>query len=127
MEEDPEDDNIGEYLMGQSTPKPTPGIAQVVKPYSIIQDLKNTQCNITFAQLLMISPTVRAELSKGLWRPKETTVEANNVMTHPMPCLTALCCLIKVNGIPITLIIDSGASESVVSKFFLDQHGIIIK
>jgi hypothetical protein len=54
---------------------------------------------------------------------EEETSAYNNISTRT----TALCCSANVTGIPITLIIDSGASGSVVSKTFLDKHGLTIE
>jgi hypothetical protein len=108
--------------MVQKTERP---IETSLSAYSIIQDLKNTQANITFGQLINIAPSVRAELSKGLRRPKDTETTANTFGNQTK--LTALCCAATVNNIPITLIVDSGASGSVVSKAFLDEHKIHVE
>jgi hypothetical protein len=104
--------------------KPIAPIAKTIEPYSIIQDLKDQKANITFAQLLQVAPSIRAELTHGLRKKKEETSAFNSL---PSTRTTALCCAANINGIPITLIIDSGASSSVVSKAFLDDHNIHIE
>jgi hypothetical protein len=116
------------YLVNQQTPLPKPKrsapINKSVTPYSIIQDLKNQKADITFGQLLLIAPSVRTELVNGLRRSKEETSAFNEQHSNRT---TALCCAASINGIPVTLIIDSGASGSVVSKAFIDEHGITIE
>lgn len=62
---------------------------------------------------------------KGLRRTKEE--EVNTFGYQPNNSTTALCCAANIDGIPITLIIDSGASGSVVSKSFLDDHNLKIE
>ena len=53
--DNPPDHTEQTYLMGQKTERP---IEKAVDTYSIIQDLKNTQANITFGQLIQIAPAV---------------------------------------------------------------------
>jgi hypothetical protein len=124
----PIDDLEYEYLVNQQGPlpkaKPIAPITKAIQPYSIIQDLKDQKANITFGQLLQIAPSIRIELVNGLRRKREEEISAyNNISTRT----TALCCSANVTSIPITLIIDSGASGSVVSKTFLDKHGLTIE
>ena len=115
-------------MVNQQTPIPKPKATAPINKsiilYSIIKDLKDQKANITFGQLLAIALSVRSELNKGLRRTKEETSAFNNQLSSRT---TALCCSAMVNGIPITLIIDSGASGSIISKSFIDDHGITIE
>jgi hypothetical protein len=63
-------------------------------------------------------------LTHGLRKKKEETSAFNSLLSTRT---TALYCAANINGIPITLIVDSGASSSVVSKVFLDDHNIHIE
>src|SRR4051812_5053260 len=119
-------DSSQHYLVNQQTPTPKPiaPIARAIEPYSIIQDLKDQKANITFGQLLQVAPSIRAELTHGLRKKKEETSAFNSL---PSTRTTALYYAANINSIPITLIVDSGASSSVVSKVFLDDHNIHIE
>ena len=105
--------------------KPIIPLYQNLDPYAILQDLQNTKANITFGQLLQVAPEVRKDLIKGMCKPKEENINVFN--NQPSTRTTALCCSASIGKVPITLIVNTGASGSVVSKCFLDDHGFKIE
>jgi hypothetical protein len=47
-------------------PKVQPSIAAHIQPYNIVADLQQQRANITFGQLLQISPKLRSDVGKSL-------------------------------------------------------------
>ncbi|CAB4379701.1 unnamed protein product [Rhizophagus irregularis] len=84
-----------------------PLISLHVPPYLMVDDIKNQQARITFRQLLEVALKCHSELIRGIRKP---TVQKMN-----LDMATALYCDAMVKGTEIPLIIDSGATRSIVS------------
>jgi len=95
--------------------------------YDITNDLNNKFANITFSQLLDISPKLRAEFIKAL-RLKSPAINKKtpeeiilSVMARD-DVATTECRINKVKGIAF---LDTGASINIVTKQFLNKLGNI--
>ncbi|CAG8619857.1 12806_t:CDS:2 [Acaulospora morrowiae] len=93
-----------------------PAIASLVTPYSIVSNLQNKPVNITFGQLLKEILSMRQKLSKSLTKKRTVRRKTKrNVNVGTSQESTALYCIATVYEHKISLIIDSGLFESVVT------------
>ncbi|RHZ55140.1 hypothetical protein Glove_420g8 [Diversispora epigaea] len=89
----------------------------------------NKAANITYGQLLRAVLNMRQELSKGLQKKKAAVKRKmkTHVSIQDPQKSTALYCDARAHGQPISLIIDSGSSGSVVSLHLLKKLGVKVE
>ncbi|PVU91432.1 hypothetical protein BB560_006123, partial [Smittium megazygosporum] len=101
--------------------KLTPKIALEVEPYSLKNDLSEMQPNISMAQLIKASPTLRNELSDLCRKVEDKPI--NNLESAENR--TSNCrSIINVFGKYCWAIMDTGAACSVVNRQLLNKWGI---
>jgi len=108
--------------------------------YDVIKDLNNTKCNITFGQLMDVSPKLRSQVSHGLKLEKNkdkitgvvdnvvaTTIMVNN-LNHSYVSKSKevneddiAMIDISVEGVKGKALIDSCSNLSIITKQFLDK------
>lgn len=85
-----------------------------VHEYSIVDDLKNSKPDISFSQLLDVSPKIRSELSKGLKLEPYNFVAA--IDEKDVAAVEAI-----VNNISARLLVDTCSNMNLINKKFLDN------
>ena len=83
-------------------------------PYSIVEDLNGTQAQISIAQLLDVSPKVKADLVKKLKFEKDDMVN----LVHKVQIAISKC---KVYDVPSQVYLDYGAGMNLISKTFFEK------
>jgi len=83
--------------------------------YDIKEDINNTLANITIAQLLDISPKVRAEFLKQLRFQKD---DPSVNLVHKGKIAISRC---KVYNVPSKVYLDYGAGINLISKSYLNK------
>ncbi|KAG9304147.1 hypothetical protein G9A89_019709 [Geosiphon pyriformis] len=102
-----------------------PEIVQKSGSYSVVKDLMETSAHITFGQL-MTHPQFRKNLCKSLISKKK--IPKINKCSHQAGLannsnIIPLICKAQVASYFIDLILDSGSSVSVITKYFLEAIG----
>ena len=130
----------------KSAEKPLPRVPRIIKmiadqkPYDIIEDLNSIKCNITLAQLLDISPKVKAKVMQGLKFEKDqtkisgaidnccaTTILVNNIdhtykSKNLEPNEDDIAMVdVEVDGIKGKALMDSCSNLNIVTQQFLDK------
>ena len=107
--------------------KAQPSIAAHLQPYNVVVDLQQQKANISFGQLLQLSPKLRSDVGRSLRKPGSRSAKiVAQFVDNVAPSPTALYCDAEVKGRLFPLIVDSGASGSIVSCQFLNDLGIAI-
>ena len=83
--------------------------------YSIVKDLNSTPANISYAQLLDVSPKVRADLVKNLKLDKDNPIVN---LVHKGKIAISRC---KMFDIPSKVYLDYGAGINLISKSYFDK------
>ena len=87
--------------------------------YNVKGDLNSLRANITVAQLMDVSPKVRAEVIKQLKFDKELNKEKPRVnLVYRGKIAISKC---KVFDVPSKVFLDYGAGINLISKSFLDK------
>jgi len=109
----------------KTTQKSQPSIAAHLPLYNVVADLQQQRANITFGQLLQLSPRLRSDVGRSLRKPgtRNPKIVAQFV-DNIARSATALYCDAEVRGRSIPLILDSGASGSIVSCQLLNDLGL---
>ena len=108
--------------------KTQPSIAAHLQPYNVVVDLQQQRANISFGQLLQLSPKLRSDVRRSLRKPGSRNAKivaqfVDYVASNP----TALYCDAEVKGRLIPLILDRDALGSIVSCQLLNDLGIAIE
>lgn len=88
--------------------------------YNILEDLNNTSAQISFAQLLNVSPKVRADLVRNLKLEKEHN-EENSIpagLVHRGNIAISKC---KMYDVPSKVYLDYGSGINLISKRFFNS------
>lgn len=105
--------------------KVQPSISAHLQTYDVITDLQQQKANITYGQLIQLSPQVRSDLARGIRKPTMRSAKFMDQPNNRTP--TALYCDASINGVEVPLILDSGAAGSIVSRQLLNNLGMHIE
>ena len=83
--------------------------------YSMVKDLNSTPANISYTQLLDVSPKVRADLVKNLKLDKDNPIVN---LVHKGKIAISRC---KMFDIPSKVYLDYGAGINLISKSYFDK------
>ena len=137
---------VKEHANNKPTVSKSPRVQRIIqmiadqKPYNAIEDLNNIKCNITLAQLLDVSPKVKAKVMQGLKFEKDkmkisgavdnvcaTTILVNNIdhtykSKNIEPSEDDIAMVdVKVDGVEGKALMDSCSNLSIVTQQFLDK------
>lgn len=107
----------------KKTQKGQPSISAHLPPYNVVADLQQQRANITFGQLLQISPKLRSDVGRSLRKPTGRSAKFAHQDTINT---TAMYCEAYVKGVKIPLIVDTGAAGSIVTCQLLHEIGVAI-
>jgi len=96
-------------------------------PYSVVKDVGLQKVDITIKQLVVMVPSARRELGKGLSTPKVSTVPTPwNVIA--VECECDLIIDVQCNGsVLCKMLVDGGVGVNVMTIFVMMYLGLKIK
>ncbi|GBB87478.1 hypothetical protein RclHR1_13970001 [Rhizophagus clarus] len=102
--------------------KMRPAPIENVTEFDIAQYIKDLPCGLTIGQASSQIPKYRSAMLKSVKRTRETNFisSANDAPT------TAARCQLRVDGEPISAVIDSGAATSIITKKLMKRLGYSI-
>ena len=91
--------------------KPAP--IENVNEFDIAQYISDLPCGLTIGQAAAQIPKYRGGLAKSMRRTRER--ETNYASDDQNSLTTAVRCNLHVDGIPVSVVIDSGAATSIMT------------
>src|SRR5436305_223409 len=97
--------------------KPAP-IEQVTE-FDIAQYIKDLSCGLSIGQASSRIPKYRSAMLQSVRRKREV----NYTSSEDTPQTTAARCIMKIDGQPVSVVIDSGAAASIITKQLMRKLG----
>ena len=101
-----------------------PAPIENVNEFDIAQYISDLPCGLTIGQAAAQIPKYRGGLAKSIRRTRKT--EANYVSNDHSSHTTAVRCNFHVDGVPVSVVIDSGAATSIMTHKLMKKLGYTI-
>jgi hypothetical protein len=97
--------------------KPAP--IEEVTEFNIAQYIKDLPCGLSIGQATSQIPKYRSAMLQSVRRKREV----NYASSDESPQTTAARCIMKIDGQPVSVVIDSGAAASIITKQLMKKLG----